>query len=339
MGPLVRTRTRLAAALLTAVVLAGSASAARANEIAAPGLPTSGGLVVHDAAETLRDFCRTDDAGVLWLELPGGARYELITSVDDPAIANHGDGSFHPFDGAEVEAAIAAVSYPLDDVAADVFVLPYPRRVGLASAAGAGVALLSPGVYALPPAQQHAETVHELGHVVQRADLPDADAEAWIRYRSLRGIADVTVYRADAAHADRPHEIFAEDFRALFGGALANSTGTIENSGLALPDQVAGLEDFLLSLAGAPLAVTLGASPNPTRGAVVFSRGATRAAVALDLFDLAGRRLATLRPAAAGDGQRWSWDGRDGAGRRVEAGLVFARTRDGSASARVVLVP
>jgi hypothetical protein len=339
MGPLASTRTRIAAALLAGFVLSVPGVPAGANEIAVPGVATSAHIVVHDAVETLNDWCRTDEQGVLWLELPGSSRYELITSVFDPAIANHGDGSFHPFEAAEVEAAIAAVSYPLDGVATDVFILPYPRRAGLASAAGTGLILLSPGVYALPRTQQHAEVVHELGHVVQRVDLPDTDARSWSRYRSLRGITDTAVYSADAAHADRPHEIFAEDFRALFGGALATSTGTIENAALTPPDQVTGLEDFMLSLAGAPLAVTLGATPNPSRGPVVFSRGGSLAAVALELFDVSGRRLATLQPAASGGSQRWTWDGRDEAGRRVEAGVVFARPRDGSATARVILLP
>lgn len=339
MGPLARTRTCLGATLPAVVLLAGLPVAPLANEIAGQGAPTSACVVVHDAAETLRDWCRTDAQGLLWLELPNGARYELITSVHDAAVSNPGDGSFHPFEAAEVAAALAAVSYPLEGVAADVFILPFPRRAGLSSAAGANLVLLSPGVYALPRVQQHAEVVHELGHVVQRLDLPDTDTAGWARYRGLRGILDASVYNATAAHADRPHEIFAEDFRALFGGALATSNGTIENATLTPPEQVTGLEDFLLSLAVPSLAVTLGAAPNPSRGAVVFSRGGGAAAVALDLFDLAGRRLATLRPAAAGEGRRWSWDGRDDAGRRVEPGVVFARARDGSASARVVLLP
>ena len=338
MGPLASPRLRLVATLVAGALLLVP-PAARANEIAAQGVPTSVGIVVHDATETLRDWCRTDDLGVLWLELPGGARYELVTSIEDPAIANRGDGSFHPFDAAEVVAALAAVSYPLDGIAADVFILPYPRRLGLSSAAGAGLILRSPGVYPLPREQQHTEVVHELGHVVQRADLPDTDEPGWRRYRSLRGILDTVVYSAAAAHADRPHEIFAEDFRALFGGALANTSGTIENAGLTPPAEVPGLEAFMLSLAGAPLAVTLGAAPNPGRGPVAFTRGGLVAAVALDLFDASGRRLATLQPVPFGDGQRWTWDGRDAGGRRVEPGVVFARTRDGAATARVILLP
>ena len=332
--------TRHTAGLVTLVGLFAGllAAPAGANEVATSSVPTSNRIVVHDAQETLRDWCHPGVGGGLWLVLPGGMTFELVTSVDDPLITNHGDGSFHVFDADEVRAALAAVSYPLEGVAADVFILPYPRRTGLTSAAGPGLILLSPGVYAVPREQQHAEFVHELGHVVQYARLPDQDVSSWGRYRTLRGITDVSVYCGDAAHADRPHEIFAEDFRGLFGGALARSTGSIENAALTPPAQVAGLSDFMLQLSGMSLTVALGARPNPARGPVLFSRKGT-ATVMLDLFDLAGRRLATVAPEAMADGVRWIWDGRDESGRRPGPGVVFARMRDGSASAHVTLLP
>ena len=330
MKPILRTRLHRIGAALPSLLALLLVTPARANEVAAGGAPTSSGIVVHDAAETLRDWCHEDSRGTLWLVLPGGASYELITSVSDPAVTIHGDG--------EVAAALAAVRYPLDGLSADVFILPYPRRAGLTSAAGPGLILLSPGVYPVPREQQHSEFVHELGHVVQYSRLPDQDATTWSRYRALRGITDVAVYSEDAAHADRPHEIFAEDFRALFGGALAHSTGNIENASLTPPTQVAGLSEFMLRLAGSALTVTLGARPNPARGPVVFSRKGS-ATVVLDLFDLAGRRLATVTPEAVGSGVLWSWDGRDESGRRAGPGVVFARARDGSASARVTLLP
>ena len=321
---------------LLAVLLAAPALA---NELATSGVPTSGRIVIHDAQETLRDWCQLDTGGGLWLVLPGGMSFELVTSTADPAITNQGDGSFHAFDADEVSAALAAVRYPLDGMAADVFILPYPRRAGLTSAAGPGLILLSPGVYAVPREQQHAEFDHELGHVVQYARLPDLDVASWDRYRALRGITDLGVYSSQTpVHADRPHEIFAEDFRALFGGALANSTGNIENASLTPPVQVEGLADFMVALSGAPLTVTLGARPNPARGAVVFSRKGS-GAVALDVFDLAGRRLATVAPEVGDGWQRWSWNGRDESGRRAGPGVVFARVRDGSAGARVTLLP
>ena len=338
MTSILRTRHGLLSAALPSLLALLLGTPARANEVAAGGAPTSRDIVVHDAAETLRDWCHTDSQGALWLVLPGGMSYELITSVSDPAVTNHGDGAFHAFDAGEVAGALAAVRYPLDGVSADVFILPYPRRAGLTSAAGPGLILLSPGVYPVPREQQQAEFVHDLGHVVQYAHLPDQDATSWSRYRTLRGITDVSLYCEAAAHADRPHEIFAEDFRGLFGGPLANSTGNIENASLTPPTQIAGLADFILQLSGAALTVTLGARPNPARGPVLFSRKGS-ATVALDLFDLAGRRLATVAPEAVADGVRWSWDGRDQSGRRAGPGVVFARARDGSASTRLTLLP
>ena len=61
--------------------------------------------------------------------------------------------------------------------------------------------------------------------------------------------------------------------------------------------------------------------------------------MALDLFDLAGRRLATVAPQVGDGSVRWYWDGRDESGRRAGPGVVFARARDGSAQARVTLLP
>src|SRR5262245_6832592 len=218
-------------ALLLLLLLAAAPASAKAR------------LVVHGPDE-VRSYCHDVD-GATWLELPGGGRWELVTDPHDPAISNPGDGVFHPFDEAEVRAAIAALSYPLEGLAADIYLLPFPRRQGLESAAGPGLILLSPGVRALARERQQAEVAHELGHVVHYRHLPDADVPGWRRYRSLRGIEDETVYSPDAPHADRPHEIFAEDFRALFGGPLANYSGSIENPELTAPAAGAGLEALM----------------------------------------------------------------------------------------------
>lgn len=329
MRPWSMPRRRAAFPIALALLLAPSA--APAHEIDAVG--AARGIVVHDAAETLRDYCRRDAAGRLWLEIPGGARFELVTSTADPVIANPGDGSFHPFDLAEVRAALSEVRFPLAGVSADVFILPYPRRHGLSSAAGHRLILLSPGVRPIPRGQQHAEFVHELGHVVQRALLPDHDAAGWEAYRALRGIDD-PAYSAAAPHADRPHEIFAEDFRVLFGGATADPSGTVENPRIRSPRSVPGLDRFLLGLAGpaAPGPDRLTASREPGRAGLRFARAGIIAAP-LDLYDVAGRRLATLEPAPVAGGVEWRWDGR-GAG----AGVVFARVRGAAERARVTLL-
>jgi len=319
--------------LITGMALAGclAVDPASANEVGASARVI--GIQIHDAQETLTRFCVTDGSGTLWLQLPGGARFELVTSTADPAIANSGDGSFHPFDVEQVRAALDDVRFPLDGLDADIFLLPYPRRSELNSAAGPGVILLAPGVTPLSPEHQHAEFTHELGHVVQYQWFPDSDPR-WTQYREERGIEDVASFNASSPHADRPHEIFAEDFRSLFGGPLANYSGSIENARLAQPAAVGGLQNFLLSLPSeSALSGLRLVGANPARGSVVFAAaGVSRAT--LDLFDVSGRRLASLNPSSLGGEARWSWNGLDLRGVRVAAGVVLARVRDGSSATR-----
>lgn len=316
--------------LLAASVLAAGSPAA-ADELA--GTAATRGFVIHDAAETLERYCHWDD-GRLWFELPSGARWELITSTSDPAITNPGDGRFHPYDAHEVRSALAATRFPLSGVAAEVFILPFPRRHGLESAAGPGLILLAPGVRPLSAAHQHAEFTHELGHVVQYVRLPDSDLEGWKRYAALRGL-EAESHTSDSPHADRPHEIFAEDFRALFGGALATGEGTIENAELVHPSGVAGLEAFFLSLAADPGAMAAGLSAAPiARGTATYSRPGVAMAM-LDVYDIGGRRLISLAPVMQTGSVSWSWNGRDAAGRAVR-GVTFARARDGAGGAAKV---
>jgi hypothetical protein len=153
----------------------------------------------------------------------------------------------------------------------------------------------------------------------------------------MRAIEDPSRYSGSSRHANRPHEIFAEDFRALFGGSDANYSGTIENDSLAAPSQVTGLEPFMLDLAG--VAVAFRAVPNPTHGPLRLSLP-HGTAVALDLFDAAGRRLATLAPNLTATGVEWTFGGRDAAGRPVAPGVLFARARSAkSPGTRIVVLP
>src|SRR5262249_44059100 len=152
-----------------------------------------------------------------------------------------------------------------------------------------------------------------LGHVVQYRWMPDSD-ERWSDYRNRRGIEDATTYSAASVHADRPHEIFAEDFRALFGGALATYSGSIENARLQPPAAVAGLDGFFRALvSNAPIASRLVVA-NPAHGAVTFAlaQGVT---APIDLFDVGGRRIATLAATASGAQTVWRWSGVDAGGR------------------------
>jgi hypothetical protein len=199
--------------------------------------------------------------------------------------------------------------------------------------------LLSPGVRALSREHQHSEFVHELGHVVQYALMPDGDGTGWAAYARMRGL-EPGVNTASAPHADRPHEIWAEDFRALFGGPAANSAGTIENAEIPYPTQVNGLDQFMQSVAASGAAgrtVRLTSVPL-AHGAVSFSRFGASAAP-LDVYDANGRRLASVAPSPGANSVAWNWDGTDRAGQPVRGAVVFARVRDGQGgAARVVLV-
>jgi hypothetical protein len=327
-----RTPLFLRAVAITAAV---SACPAGADELLVSGSARE--FVIHGPEQTLRENCVTDLAGRLWLQLPGGARFELVTSTGDAAISNPGDGGFHPFEEHEVRAALAEVRFPLHSLRADVYLLPYPRRVGLESAAGSQLILLSPGVRPLTREHQHAELVHELGHVVQYALMPDPDQSRWSRYRELRGIQDPGVYGPASRHADRPHEIFAEDFRALFGGATANYSGSVENASILAPQDVPGLRGFVLELAGSAAVTSLTSYPNPARGTVRFYRTGS-SAKPLDLFDVRGRRVASVVPTQAGNVVQWTWDGRDARGRPLASTILYARTRDGAATT-ITLLP
>jgi len=295
-------------------------------------------VTIHGPEETLRDFCVTQD-GTLWLMFPDGTREELVTSIDDPAILNKGDGSFHPFEENQVRAALAALRAPLAHLRVEVFLLPFPRRGCVPSSATPGRIILSPGVRALSPEHQHAEFVHELGHVVHFSRMPETEA-GWASYRELRGITDEGIYNAVAAHANRPHEIFAEDFRALIGGSMANYSGTIENAGLAAPTSVSGLADYMRSVAaasGAMVHLAMACYPNPSREAVSFVvPGGSREA--LEVYDLGGRRVTSLGPVVAAGVTTWRWDGRDASGAPAGVGVYFARTASGSAALRVTRV-
>src|SRR5439155_18830623 len=102
----------------------------------------------------------------------------------------------------------------------------------------------------------------------------DADTLAWSRYRRLRGIEDVVTYSASSSHANHPHEIFAEDFRALFGDAMSNTAGTIENAAVTYPTLVSGLSDMVLSLTAAPApSFPLTVAPSGAHGQVMLARG------------------------------------------------------------------
>lgn len=264
---------------------------------------------------------------------PEGDVWEFITSVDDDAILNKGRGAFFPGSAVAVQSAIESIGFPVSTLDVTIFILPYPRRNLLPSSAGARTIYLSPGVSPMSENQVHSLIAHEMGHLVHNQLMPDHDPR-WNDYRSLRGIEDQNIFCSHALHRDRPHEIFAEDFRYFFGGDQANYSGSIENPSLALPDQVPGLKTFFLGLSGLtgiindlPKPGRLHIFPNPARSRVQIEFGDNTAFRAgdplqLQVYDVRGR-LVTDR--VVGAGSLLSWEGRLDDGTEAPTGVYFLR--------------
>jgi len=275
----------------------------------------------------------TTPSGNSLLFVVDNVRYHLITSTDDEQIGNRGDGSFHPMSVSAVLDALREIHIDGAALDARIFVLPYPRREVIDSSARDAVIFLSPGVRPVSAAAVHFTVVHEIGHLYQYRWLPDTDVTGWKQYAALRGIADTSVYSESAMHANRPHEIFAEDFRFLFGGQQSNYSGGIENAALALPSQVAGLTEFMTELAAPVQASTVRMTPTPnpfnprTNIELEFGGDARPSNVLVRIFDASGRLVRRLYNGPAAD-QRLSlpWDGRNENGAVASGGVYYART-------------
>lgn len=292
--------------------------------------------------EDIMAMSTKDGSGRLTFEVAGGTSYRLIDSVLDPEIVNKGDGSFHPVNAAWAIDALSKidVSGRSLEMPVNLYVLPMPRSGLLASSSCGDDIFLTPGVYEIGRCMVACTVTHELGHVFQNRYAAEGTGGAWAEYLKIRGIEDATVYSDAAPHVNRPVEIFAEDFRYLFGGSEACYSGTIENSDLPLPDKVAGLEEYFVALA-APAGIAAGARafaisnyPNPfnpsTTIRVVFnepSRGNLRD-VDLSIYRVDGSLVRNLsRRGVATDELSVPWDGKDERGSAVSSGLYFYAVR------------
>ena len=228
-----------------------------------------------------------------------------------------------PFRESEVVAALEAMHGFVADVDVSVFILAAtPAAVG-SSFARRGAIFLSPGSGPIHYSTEAYITTHEMGHVLTWAFLDDHPAR-WKSYLEIRGL-DESSLLATTAHADRAREILAEDIRALFGGAAATASGSIENHELAHPSRVEGLEkmltEFFLGGSDSPLQVSSRAFPNPcnpmTSIEMSLPAGLEEAAASatLKIFDIRGALVNTLGGGQVSNGRLvipWAGTGRSG---------------------------
>lgn len=333
-----KTEWRRAAAVAMAVLVAipvlfGTADAAASHHYLANGLD-----VTLYPADVLREqLTRRGDTDVLLLD--DGRTLDVITDIDDPAISNHGDGEFHPFDADATLDALSQVSQPNLHMSVTVYLLPYPRRSILVSSTSGAEIFLSPHVLDIRPEVASYIVTHELGHAFHNRYLPD-NSRGWADYRRVRGIQDESVYFDAASHAYRPKEIFAEDFRVFFGGGLAVWDGQVENPTLVPPELVAGLDSFMSAIGGervyAREVIAASSYPNPfnpdTRISLTVPDDvlAEQGAVSVRIYDVRGALVKELYSGVpAGASLNLRWDGTDRSGNHVASSQYFAQIRAG----------
>jgi hypothetical protein len=301
----------------------------------AAGLPA--GIRIVEPEQVLQDFATEASDGTLYLLDADGVHRRFVTSIDDPIIRNPGDGRFHPLSYGEIEEALLSVDRTfLGELEFEVYLLPYPVADPLTSWASGRTIYLSPGVVSLSLPQVHQLVSHELGHIVHQRFLPDSDPEGWDTYRTIRGITDTARFCDACAHRDRPHEIFAEDFRVLFGGSLARYDGSIENADLTSPEELPDVHAFFLGLIGgaAPLALSdtdPRLAPNPVRPGQTLRVDVPQLAggIVMHFYDASGREVRVLRDLRErGTGLYEAiWDGLDEQGRPLARGVYYGRIR------------
>jgi hypothetical protein len=169
------------------------------------------------------EACRPSPHGPVFTD-PQGRDWALVMDPGDAAIVNPGSGRFWTAPVLWVEEALAALDPALADrIGGRVVILPFPRRELTRSSCDGHTIYLSPGVRPLSREMVHFLVFHEVGHLVHRRLLPDWDVFGWREYHRVRGLTDLRRYHHAAPLPDQPHEIFAEDFRQLFGSPEARA--------------------------------------------------------------------------------------------------------------------
>jgi hypothetical protein len=304
---------------------------------------------VYTPEGILSEMTRRDASGDLVFYPEGGGYYYLIEDISSPLIVNKGAGEFFPMSEEAVMRALREIGIDgrTVDMKIDVYILPMPRLHYMSSTSAGCRIFLSPGVWEVSASTTATVVTHEFGHCFQKAYLPDGDVEGWEEYLGMRGILDDPLYSESSIHMNRPSELFAEDFRILFGGELAVYPGSIENPYLAQPSDVEGLEEFMASLAGAPviavvspeddLIESVGNYPNPFNPVTTiradFNGPVTGRDISVRIYAADGSLVRDLWAGTISQATfEKTWDGMNDTGTRAASGIYFYRITAGPAS-------
>lgn len=249
--------------------------------------------------------------------------------------------TLYPYDADIVTEALAAMTGFSTDLDIQVFILDaIPTETG-SSFARRGAIFLSPSYAPLDAVITSYITTHEVGHVMTWAFM-DGQAGRWEAYAALRNL-DLAAAGPEVPHSRRAREIVAEDFRYLFGGALATQGIGLENHELVTPNGIDGLRELLAGyLAGAApvAAVSSHAFPNPCnpRTTIELLLPADAAAVEgadLAIYDIRGQLVRRVLGGNPANGRvAVTWDGSDAAGRPAPSGRYLYVIRAAAVTAR-----
>ncbi len=304
-------------------------------------------VTVYPPEGILSEMTRRDESGNLVFYPEGGGSYYLIEDTTSPLIVNKGSGEFLPMSEELVMQALREMDIDgrTVDMHTDVYILPMPRLNYMRSTSTNGRIFLSPGVWQISPASVASIVTHEFGHCFQKTYMPYWDTEGWEEYLYIRDILDNPVFSEAAIHMNRPSEVFAEDFRVLFGGTLAACSSPIENPNLVAPAEVAGLRDFMLSLAGSvvladvpeggEVIASAGNYPNPfnpvTTIRVAFNGPVMDRKVSVRIYAANGSIVRNLWSGSVSQETfEKTWDGMNDYGMRAASGIYFYRITAGT---------
>jgi len=287
---------------------------------------------IYGADEITDNWLVINDQGTL-LQHPVVGTLELLSGTDDERLGRK-VSQFYTYDEKIVTTALTEINGFQTNLVIDIFILPSLPIEPMSSFARRGAVFLAPGIGPVAASTQAYTLTHEIGHILTGAFL-DNCPERWEAYLQLRDISLETAGYT-APHADRAREIIAEDFRYLYGGTLATEVGSIENHYIALPDQISGLSELLVSFFEEPV-VSVGmqlssqAFPNPcnplTTIGVIFPVGLRIPAsngAKLQIFDIRGRLIRTLVGGELTNNRiSIKWDSTSDAGSKVASGTYL----------------